>query len=46
MVHIPYSSGFGIGYRFKEWINLRANQNGIVLSFIIMEKFKTAKLEL
>lgn len=22
-VHIPYSTGFGIGYRFTEWFNLR-----------------------
>ncbi|WP_298117523.1 hypothetical protein [Flavobacterium sp.] len=22
-VHIPYTTGFGVGYRFKEWINIR-----------------------
>jgi hypothetical protein len=22
-VHIPYTTGFGIGYRFEEWINIR-----------------------
>ncbi len=22
-VHIPYSTGFGVGYRFNEWFNLR-----------------------
>ncbi len=23
-VHIPYTTGFGVGYRFNEWFNLRA----------------------
>ena len=23
-VHLPYTTGFGIGYRFSEWFNLRA----------------------
>jgi hypothetical protein len=23
VVHMPFSTGFGIGYRFTEWLNLR-----------------------
>ena len=22
-VHLPYTTGFGIGYRLKEWVNVR-----------------------
>lgn len=46
VVHMPYTTGFGIGYRFKEWINLRVEPKWHRFEFYYNGETQNAKNEI
>ena len=41
-VHLPYTTGFGIGYRFKEWVNVRIEPKWHRFEFYYDDEFQNS----
>ena len=46
VVHMPYTTGFGVGYRFKEWINLRVEPKWHRFEYYYNGEVQTAENEI
>ncbi len=42
VVHMPFSTGFGVGYRFKEWLNVRVEPKWHRFEFYYENEAQTA----
>jgi hypothetical protein len=44
-VHMPWTTGFGVGYRLNNWLNVALSLNGIDSNSIMKEKVKSVPMK-